>query len=777
MRSSFQLFLRYRSSSGRHCVACCSEIQSFEKNVVRSVALSRSIPVSAFLSRSLFSFLLPSAKSVFPTLPNETMTERDRSDIDSSFPSMDTVLSMPMRQGTNLPNGSLKHDKTLLEFEVTKLLNSPIGSFGPSTWLQVERLLTHLREREDIHLAFQLLDRVMQEPDASSQSTNDFVILVVQNWLLVYTRQQAKYQRNLSGNGRKRHDNLGIQFQSTGDQRPTLSPLAVWRKVESYQRRGITLEAPVYRRIIQGTTQINSRKPNHPSGPILAETILESMLSQSERSNPLLRPTAFDFAEVILSWVRAASYCPRVAATDAPRRAMEVLNKLRSLYDSGWGSEFLPTNLCFYRVMNIYAHIGDGDTVETLLEELYTLYLDHGEKLHNLRPKIWYFSLVIYAWSRSRDPGAAERAEAVLNRMLEIEANQEIRDFNVSTNCFNITMICWRKLRTIEGTVKVQDLFDRMMRLSLRDQNKKPDRSSYFLLTTSWARHDPFKADRAYRMWKDEQERGNCEIQLDSKLLWTMVEGWYRSSEPCKAVRCDTLIQEAIQCNNPLFQPTTAIFNMAVSAWCKAKTVDGMERAEELLSQMEKCNPRTSPDVSTYLAIVEGWIELGRTERAEEIFTDCCLRIGNTASSAEEEEDEEKEEEVEVFDDTAELASQSTSEYRMGRREKRFKPTKTRVLNCVLKSWLSKAHTDPEAASKAEQLLLSAHTVEVVPNAASFHYVLNAWRRSGEHFNSVNREGPRTTEVLTLLDRNAGLLGGDENLYLKLRRNWNLLSI
>jgi hypothetical protein len=772
MRSSCRILSRYRSRCDHGCLVSYNGFQTYKKNLFRFVALSRPTPVSNFPSRSVFSFPVPSSdKPAVNDLPiNETVTGRDRNDTDSSFPS--TIISMPMRQPTTISFGRqqlpIRREKKLLEYEVTELLNSPIGSFQPSTWLQIEGLLTQLREKEDIYLAFQLLDRVVKEPDASTQSTSDFIFWVVHDWLLIYERQQAKYQRIPSGNGRKRNDKSLIENQNTSDQRPTLSPLMVWRKIESYQRIGIPLESPVYRKIIQGTLLINSRKPSHPSGPILAETILDNMMSQSERINPLLRPTASVFAEVTLSWVRAASYCPEVAANEAPRRAMQVLNRLRELYNSGWGPEFLPSKSCFYRVMIVHAHMGDGDTVETLLEDLYTLYLDHGENLDNLRPTIPFFSLVLYAWSRSREPGAAERAEAILDRIMEIEANKEIRNFNVSTRCFNITMICWSKLRTNKGAAKVQQLFDRMLRLSFRDENKRPNGSSYFILTTTWARHDPFKADRAYRMWIEEHEKGNCDMPRDSKLLLTLVTAWYRSSEPCKAVRCDGLIQEAIQCNTPDFQPTTAIFTMAISAWCKTKTIDGVLRAEELLLQMEKCKPKAAPAVSTYLAIIQGWVILGRIERAEEVLTDCFLQVENKDISSDEEE-------VGVYDYMAERTSKGPSEHGARRRQKRLKPTKTQALNCVLKSWRSRAHKDPEAASRAEQLLLSTHRFDVAPNAASFKYVLDAWRGYDKNFNGANV--PRTAEVLTLLDRQAGLLEENKNLFLKLRQDWKLLSI
>lgn len=659
-----------------------------------------------------------------------------------------------------------------MDFEIRELLKSPVGSFRPSTWLQVERCLQYLRERENIYLSFQLLDRVVQEPDAKVRVRSDMMYQLVEDWLAIFIRQQQKYQRTPSKHKREKLKKMLLKRQeqvSPGDQQPTLSPLAVWKKIESYQRRSIPLESPVYQKIIEGTSYVRSRKPNHPSGPILAETILECMMTQSERKNPLLRPSVSAFREVLASWEQAAYYCPEVAANEAPQHAMRILDKLRTLYDSGWGDDFLPDKMCFYKVMNIYAQIGDGDQVEALLEDLYNLYLDHGENLYDLRPTIPFFSLVLYAWSRSNIPGAAERAEAILERMLEIEANQEIRDFKVGANCFNISIVCWNKQRTSESVNRVQNLFDRMVTLSLEDKDKRPTGGSYSALISTWSRRDPFKVESVYRMWLEKHEQGETDMRRDSDLLESLVSSWYHSNEPAKANHCDDLIQEAIRSNIPDFQPTTAIFNMAVAAWCSTKTVDGLQRAEELLLQMELCDTKSSPDVMTYMSIIQGWVNIGRVERAEELLTDCFLQIeGHNGWD----------ETVDPFEESEERGNDSrqAGPFR-NRRERRRKLTKTQVLNCVLKGWISKASIVPEAASRAEDLLLSTHAFDVKPNAATFQHVLDAWRKNAMHFKGDHMGAPKVDDVVAMLDRAPKRLGGDESLYLKLRQNWRLLAI
>ncbi|KAL3921933.1 MAG: hypothetical protein SGILL_002484 [Bacillariaceae sp.] len=652
-------------------------------------------------------------------------------------------------------------------------MESPVGSFGPSAWLQVQKYAQYLCDREDMHGAFQLLDRAVKEPDARIRMTNDIVFPVIQQWLALYITQQKEYSLPTSRGRRKNDERNSFRNHSnrSRDQRLTHSPLTVWKKIENYQRRGVPLESAVYQKIIEGTSHVNSKKPKNPSGPLLAETILENMMSQSERNNPLVRPSASVFREVLASWDRAASFSYEVATEEATERALALLNQLRTLYDSGWGSDFLPDKLCFYRVMSIFSHIGDGDQVEALLEDLYSLYLDHDENLYDLRPTTPFFSLVLYAWSKSRDPAAAERAEVILDRMLDMEANEDIRDLEVNAKCFNIVMICWSKLRTIESARKVRDVFDRMVELSELDANKAPTGGTYMAMITTWSRFDPEKVEQVFDRWTEEHKNGNCEMRRDSKLLNTVVNAWYRSNHAEKAERGDKLLQDAIQSTLVSWKPTTDTFNMVINAYCQTKRAPGLERAEALLLQMEKLGGTTAPTIPTYFPIIQGWVDLGQIERAEELLIDCFLQISDDEVVSWEESDEE--------DQDLDTDSTTLSPWHHKKRNKRFRVSKTRLLNIVLKEgWLSEASIHPDAASRAEELLLSTHNFKIKPNAASFQYVLDAWRKNHKHFKGRRHMAqPRIDEILSLMDRESTRLGGNDNLYLTLRRNWKLLSM
>ena len=414
------------------------------------------------------------------------------------------------------------------------------------------------------------------------------------------------------------------------------------------------------------------------------------------------------------------------------------------------------------RVMNIFAHRGDGDKVEALLEDLYTLYLDHYEQDHEsstlMLPTTPFFSLALYAWSKSTDPSAPERAESLLEYMLEMEENREIPNLKVTSNFFNIVMVCWSKQRTPESVVKVQAIFDRLVEYSYKDNNKKPIGASYMALITTYARFDSAKAEDVFWQWRKEHDKGNCLMRIDGDLVRTLMESWHKSKEKGAAERCDLLLEFVIKSNG--CHPSTSQFNMTIDKFCQTKTIAGFERAEEKLKQMQTYhnnNPRSTciPNNLSYLPIIRSWALIGQIEKAEELLTDYFQTNRQFRPSIQQD----------IKNDYAN-SSRNITMY------------DTRIFNAVLKGWLSKASTVQDAAIRAENILLLTKRFNTKRNFASFQYVLDAWRRNKASFGSSwNQEQPRVEEIISLLDREYGHEDTNKDLYLTLRQGWRRLSL
>jgi len=726
-------------------------------------------------------------RTIFSFLPSSTDNKTDDDDTDGDG-GKKTDISMPPRNtdDTNLLNQQHQENQVLrqnfnrVRNEVFELLESPAGSFP---WSQLSPLLRDLCEYETtIHRAFELLDRASLEPTAKTRITHEMVDRVVRHWLKgyivqqksidkphsksYYSRSSKRTTRNSKNNGNGDRDmnmNMNMNMHNNRKKKSNrmMTPSKVWDKIKNYQQIGIPLESTTYHKVMEGTGHAKLRLYNLPDGPRLAETILEEIMAQSKRKNLLVRPSAHAFTLAIQSWKHAAIYSPAAANREAPQRALALLNKLKSLYASGWGNEFMPNKSAYRRVMNLFAHTGDGDQVEALLEDMYTMYLDHDEQGHEntsfLMPTSPFFSLVLYAWSKSRDPDAAERAEAILDRMLEMERTNEIPNLVIESNFFNLAMVCWSKQRTMESATRAQAIFDRLVEYSKSDPTKVPVGATYLVLITTWSRFDPEKSEKLFLKWKEEHENGTCEMRIDSDLIRMLVSSWCRSEEPDATERSERLIQHSIR--EPGWKLSRGVFHIVINKLCHQKTLDGLERAEDLLRQMiayHERNPGSDarPTHLSYLPIIRSWAEIGQIEKAEELlveyFTQWRGSINATGDSNN----------VSSLDSSRSIGSEMDQRY------------DTQIFNCVLKGWRSKASTMPEAVVRAEDILLLTKSYGVKPNYASFRYVLDAWRN-----NSLKQGRPRADAVLALLDQEYNRRDTRNELYLKLRRKWKLLSV
>jgi hypothetical protein len=639
-------------------------------------------------------------------------------------------MQMPARQDFTKPRNC--------EQEISQLLNCPNDKvLDTSTWVKAEACIQEAMDNDDFNLAFDLLDRMAKDPHARREMRGETIYLVVQQWLSAYQRYQNVPRGDYT------------QFIH--------SPATVWRKIEGYLRLGIHLETRTLHRLVEATALVKSKKW---SAPMLAESILQSMISLSRQQSPDIRPSTYTFNAVIASWEAAAGlYSPKsqLSLTGAPERGLALLQQLNGLYAAGWGDDFMPDKNTYRRVMNLFAHRGDGDQVETLLQELYELYQEHGHK--TLMPTTPMFSLVLYAWSKSNDPDAAERAETILDHMLEMEKNMVFPGLKVTPFCFNIVMVCWSKQRTKQSAQKAQNIFDRMTTLSETDKSKRPIPGSYAALIQTWSFFDPKKSEEAFWMWTREHNLGNCDMRMDNKLFSMIIAGWFHSKEPDAAIRCDKLLQYALEGKlGPAWEPQASIFNMTINAYCRRSKTQDIERVEELLAQMKElartCEKGNfpGPSASSYVPVIHALTRLGRAEQAEALLRECFDGPGSETA---------------------------TSSHVMNQRLKKELNTKT--INRVLKAWLSKAPVLPEAADRAEALLLKMPDWGVKPNIASFRYVLECRKKIQNEHQGLHDAASRISndQILALLDKEyeTGALKGDKSSYLSTRRDLSMLVL
>jgi len=652
---------------------------------------------------------------------------------EPSKPDSPDVAMPPRRnQNENKIQSSQKPKKTKVEKqddEVKRILDIPIGALDDESWPRASTLLEQKVAQDNIIAAFWLLDRLSHEPDANIRLTQDMVYSVVKRWSSSYASQQKKgaYQKN-----NKIHH-----------------PLTVWRKVDAYISRGVSLTPRTLHRVMDSTAYANAKNLNSKNGPLLAETIVQRIKDLSTDRNSRIQPTRYTFTAAVTAWETAAmNVSTRSAEYDkAAKRALGLLNQLKSIYESVGDRELRPNSDIYMKVMRFFAHKGDGEKVEELMEDLYGMYLAH-DKDPSLLPTTDLFSLVLFAWSRSNDPGAAQRATQILDQLIDLEAREVLPGLEVTARIYNTALICWSRVGTKEALNQMQALSDRMLELSKSDPRKKPTGSTYGALVTGWSQVDPARAEQIVWTWKKEAIRGNCTIRIDTKLIDALVGGWYNSKVPDTASMCDRIVQNALEEGSKVNLST---FNMVINAWCREKSIASVDRAETLLRQMQelvdkKNNPDLKPTIFTYAPIIFGYANPGRPARAEALLREFFERYPANGRG-----------------------------YTHSSRKSRLD---TRVFNGVLKSWKAKAAKDVEAVERSENLLLDMPRFEVHPDITSFDLVLQCKERQKKSSLGKQATLSRSHEIILLLDTvyKEGNLGCTLEQYLTQRQAFVLFN-
>jgi pentatricopeptide repeat protein len=158
--------------------------------------------------------------------------------------------------------------------------------------------------------------------------------------------------------------------------------------------------------------------------PERAEALLKRMESDYK-----VAPNVYSFSVVLRAWAKNAS-SPKYS--DAPDRAMMILNKMND-------TEGIQPNVISYStVIQAFAKQGRANEAEALLQEM----LSSSSNNNSLpKPDAYCFSSVLFAWSRSKDPNAADRAEIILVRMHEMNQANEL-DQPPNVFCYTNVLSC-----------------------------------------------------------------------------------------------------------------------------------------------------------------------------------------------------------------------------------------------------------------------------------------------------------------------------------------------
>eukprot|EP00529_Nitzschia_sp_RCC80_P017446 CAMPEP_0113439640 /NCGR_PEP_ID=MMETSP0014_2-20120614/143_1 /TAXON_ID=2857 /ORGANISM="Nitzschia sp." /LENGTH=834 /DNA_ID=CAMNT_0000330403 /DNA_START=172 /DNA_END=2677 /DNA_ORIENTATION=- /assembly_acc=CAM_ASM_000159 len=256
--------------------------------------------------------------------------------------------------------------------------------------------------------------------------------------------------------------------------------------------------------------------------PRMATKLLEEVEQGFESGDDCLRPTTLLYSAVLQAYAKSASKEGADSAYRLLKRCQKQFEKGR-LYAK-------PTVLFYNAVMDAYSRVG-GDYVlksESLLDELCRRGLGAGDR--QLLPNTRSYNAVLLGWRDSNAPLAPQRAEALLKRMTE---DNTIPGCQPDPVTLHLMMGAWAKSDQTGAAERAEKY------LTLFFEGPEPvfpsNPIAYNIAINAYANsNEPdaaTKADAVYQRMKERYDSGDEDLRPTVITLTSLRKAWSSSND------------------------------------------------------------------------------------------------------------------------------------------------------------------------------------------------------------------------------------------------------
>jgi pentatricopeptide repeat protein len=356
-------------------------------------------------------------------------------------------------------------------------------------------------------------------------------------------------------------------------------------------------------------------------------------------------------------------------------------------------------------------HIVDTEVALDRSMKLLDLIIDayrEGKVAHYHRDvESWIFDEAIRLWSISRRPNAGEQAERLISVMGEL--NEKTGLFKPSYHTYVLALDAWASSGRRDAGAHAMQLLETMEHLydrgTLQEEvNMRALSTVLIAVTKSGGRTSSNIAQGLFERIVRLHKEGDRSASINARTVTSILACIIRSSDkhaPAQAMELLKKIQELSESGMESLKPNTIVYNCVLNGLAQS----GMaEEAEGILEEMKSLSAEgypCAPDVVTISCVCRAFANSklpGTGPRAEKYLreTSECYVEGDT----------------------------------------QMKPD-TRLYNSVITAFVNDAHSNPEAAEKAddllhEMLMSAAGDNLVVPDLVSFSSVCQAYTKSSD---------------------------------------------
>ena len=396
---------------------------------------------------------------------------------------------------------------------------------------------------------------------------------------------------------------------------------------------------------------VNYDNVNDNATPEIAERLLYRMVDEWEAALLLmedqrqqtkdermewLQPTTEDFLTVLQLWETAAignkdtyyrhqKHYNRNTGINtnilptAVERAFGLLKNMQDLYKNAVPS-VKPNEAVFATVLRILSA-----SRERGIDRKVRRIFDDMKLKYDIEPTMDMYHSLITALAKSRDAGAANRAESFLREAAQKfppnAANPKNTPITVDT--FNIVLTSWAKSNMHYGTERAEKLIFYMHELDGGQGILRPNASSFTSLLDAYAQKGDWesvsRAERIFNEILDQYlQEGVKEIEPNIATWSIVLRAWGKLSKLNKRApeRADKLMRRLevlYEDGKTSFGPDIIVYISVLNAWAFSKTIEGPRKAQEILYEMyEKYmdgDDTMKPTAKSICVVIEAWIK------------------------------------------------------------------------------------------------------------------------------------------------------------------------
>jgi len=381
--------------------------------------------------------------------------------------------------------------------------------------------------------------------------------------------------------------------------------------MEHYAANGISSVRPnarTWNALLNGMARASrARSLNYADD---AEAVLSAMFEQHHAGVQNTFPNAFSFAAVLTTFQRCAN------TLSVTERADKIVRQMEELHQKGFLED--PPDVYHYTILaGVWAKSKVPGASERCVQILAHMMERHRQGYPNVRPNVRTFNAVLDCFARSRQ---AERAEQLLYHMLALAKNGE-GSAAPDAFTFNSVIHAFTQSSLKDAGRRAEAVFERFLEFNEQeDPTVKPDARSFTKLIEYYGRSNksnssgnrysdaPYRAEYFLNRMLALYNEGHDQLAPPLHAFSSVIDSYSYAKHPDAGRNAERLLRLAKGLTDEI---SCDLINSVLMAWASCGDPAAGSMAEKHLEEMEQeynnGNVMLRPDSRSYSLVLSAW--------------------------------------------------------------------------------------------------------------------------------------------------------------------------